>query len=320
MCAQSQRRFQSTSVHELAGCAFGRNREGGIVALRVYLDGSGKENDHPVITVGGFLADSSLCEDIERDWEVATGGRVFHLAEFGTSHCALGSRSWSLSKRVEFLKRLASIVNRPGCKVISASIEVVPYNDMLAKSPHAHVNGPAFSGCAQSAVQVAEFILMKENRREQKVRYVFEKGDREHEVVKMMQDWDDVKSPLSKLRGYGFEPKETTLLQPADLIAGVIQKCMLAAYNALPCLDNGLSRTALHNYERHYAPDGVTSAIVSGHDCDGCWVINSLTFSELDRISTGFFERHPKVLAKRMKQSPFKPKQRNAVDTQDNGA
>ena len=59
--------------------------------LRAYFDGAGKESDHPVITVGGFLADSETCESIEQDWEAATGNRVFHLADFGTksAHFAL---------------------------------------------------------------------------------------------------------------------------------------------------------------------------------------------------------------------------------------
>ncbi len=291
----------------MAGAAFGRDRKGTMMAMRVYCDGAGKEKDHPVITVGGFLADEAICEEIERDWEIATGGRVFHLTDFGTRSCKLGSGDWDKTKKVGFLKRLAALVNREGVHILSASLEVQPHNKILAKSPHAHVNGPAFSGCGQSAVALAEFILLKENRQQQKVHYVFEKGDREHEIAKMMKDWDDTNSSLSGLRGYGFEPKQTTLLQPADLIAGIVQKCVLSAHKALPCLDNGFSRTFLHNYERHYMRNGVTAAVVSGHDHEHCWVINPLTFTVLDRVSTEFFARHPEVLIKRLKQSPFKP-------------
>ena len=181
---------------------------------------------------------------------------------------------------------------------------------MLIESPHAHVNGPAFSGCAQACITVAEYILTKEGREKQKVGYFFEKGDREHEITKMMKDWDDTRSAFSELRGHGFYPKTTTLLQPADLVAGVVQRCVLAAHRALPCLENGLSRTALHNYERYYTKNGVTAAVVSGHDRDRCWIINPLTFAVLDRSSTNFFERHPEVLRKRLKQSPNKPRRR----------
>jgi len=70
---------------------------------------------------------------------------------------------------VDFLKRLAAIINRDGVQILSASLEVQPYNEMLAESPHAHVNGLAFAGCGQSAVALAEFILLKENRQQQKV-------------------------------------------------------------------------------------------------------------------------------------------------------
>jgi hypothetical protein len=279
-----------------------------MAVIRVYCDGAGKEKDHPVITVGGFLADETICEEIERDWEVATGGHVFHLADFGTQYCELGSGTWPATDKVDFLKKLAAIINRNGVQILSASLEVQPYNKMLMESPHAHVNGPAFSGCGQAHLMNAEYLLLKDGRRKQEVGFFFEKGDREHEISKMMQDWNDSKtSEYGKLRSHGFYPKETTLLQPADLIAGVIQHCVLAAHKALPCLDNGTSRTALQNYERYYHRNGVTAAVVSGHDHDRCWVMNSLAFAVLDRSSTAFFERHPEVLKKRLKQSPFKP-------------
>jgi hypothetical protein len=126
--------------------------------IRVYCDGAGKEKDHPVITVGGFLADETICESIERDWEIATGGRVFHLADFGTRTANLGSGNWPEKQRVDFLKRLAAIINREGVQILSASLEVQPYNEMLAESPHAHVNGPAFSGCGQATIANADAL------------------------------------------------------------------------------------------------------------------------------------------------------------------
>lgn len=41
--------LSSESVRELASISFGRSGEGIFLALRMYFDGSGKENDHPVI-------------------------------------------------------------------------------------------------------------------------------------------------------------------------------------------------------------------------------------------------------------------------------
>jgi len=313
MCPQSQVVpvcESSFSVDEMAAVAFGHsgNRKGTFLALYHYLDGSGKEDAHPVITVGGFLADYDVCREIEQEWKDATGDRVFHLADFGTPSCALGSRQWNQTERANFLKRLAAIINRKGCHILSMSLEVAPYNALLAVNAHAHVNGPAFSACGQASIALAEFILAKEARQKQRVEYVFEKGDRQHEILKMVSDWDDTHSILSGLRGLSFYPKQTTLLQPADLIAGIVQRCVLSAHDSLPCLDNGFSRTALHNYERHYSQDGVTAAVVSGHDRESCWVVNPKTFTVLERVSTEFFERHPEVLEKRLKQSPFKPK------------
>jgi hypothetical protein len=104
-----------------------------MASIKVYSDGAGKEKDHPVITVGGFLADETICAEIQREWEIATGGRVFHLADFGTPYCQLGSCKWPETHRVDFLKRLAAIVNRNGVQILSASLEIQPYNEILLR-------------------------------------------------------------------------------------------------------------------------------------------------------------------------------------------
>ena len=277
------------------------------MALRVYFDGSG-DVDRPVITVGGFLADCSICEDIERDWEAATKGRLFHLKDFGTNHCKLGSRSWTDTERADFLKKLAGIVNRPGCYIMSASLEVAAFNKTLEAISYPNEIGPAFSGCAYAAVVFVENVLMNEGRELQKVHFVFEKGDREHEIANTFADWDETNSRLSGLRGHGFEPKSTTLLQPADLIAGVIQRCIMKAFSAFPCLENGIARTQLKTFERHYSSDGVTAAVVGGHDATHCWVVNPPSFKFIDGVAKRFFERKPEELKKRAKRATFKPK------------
>jgi hypothetical protein len=279
------------------------------VSLRAYYDGSGKEDDHAVITFGGFVADSTVCEAIEKDWQEATGGAIFHLKTFGTNNCELGSGSWSDATRATFLKRLGRVVNRPDILIVSASIEVKPYNSFLAKSPHVHVHGPADSACAQAVARTSEILLELQGRHTQKVAYIFEKGDREHEMHKMFSDWDKKSNSVrSRLRSLVFQDKSTVLLQPADLIAGIIQRCLISAYGSLPNLDNGRSRTALHNFERHYSPDGVTASVVSGHDIQHCFVMNPSIFEKLDYVNTGVFEEHPAVLKKRLKQAPYKIK------------
>jgi hypothetical protein len=48
-----------------------------IMTLHAYFDGSGKENDHPVVTVGGYLADDLACRAIEADWIAATKKKRF---------------------------------------------------------------------------------------------------------------------------------------------------------------------------------------------------------------------------------------------------
>jgi hypothetical protein len=298
-----------SQTREIASIDFGRERKGVLVSLRVYLDGAGKEGSHPVITVGGFYAEASVCEDIERDWEAATGGKLFHLKNFSTPKCELDSIGWTQPERTDFLKRLAAIVNRPGCVITSVSLEVEDFNKTLGNLKFPQEIGPAYSACAYAVVGFMESRFMSEGTQRQKVHYIFEKGDREHEIIKVFGDWSKKNSVLSGLRGHSFEPKQTTtLLQPADLVAGIVQRCMVRAYAAFPNLDNGLARTRLNTFERHYSWDGVTSAVVSGHDTNSCYVANAKNFKFLDGVSRDFFTRHPEQLKERSKRLTFKPK------------
>jgi hypothetical protein len=298
------------SVREISGIAFGRSRKGVLVALRVYFDGAGKEDDHPVITVGGFLAEATLCEQIEQEWLSATEGKPFHFTDFGTQYCKLGSAAWKSEDRSAFLKKLAGIVNTPGCTITSVSLEVAEFNKTLGNLEFPNEIGPAFSGCAYAAIAYLEGHLMNLDVQKQKVQYVFEKGDREHEIAKVFADWDKKNSYLSGLRGHSFQPKSTTLLEPSDLIAGVVQRCVKKSHGAFPSLDNGLARTRLNTFERHYSRNGVTAAVVRGHDDATCWVANAKNFTFLDGVSKDFFSKHPEQLSERRKRLRFKPKQK----------
>jgi hypothetical protein len=293
------------NVHELSSIFFGRGRKGIIVTLRAYFDGAGNEEQDAVITVGGYYADSALCEAIEDEWEKATGNRVFHLKDFGQPHCKLESYKWTGGERREFLAKLVGIVNRPGVGIISSTVEVEHFYKKLATTTHPNEIGPAFSGCAYTAIALTEFDFMKENKQGEEARYVFEKGDREHEITNLFRDLERKDSEMHGLRGHAFEPKKTTLLQPADLIAGIIQRCAVRAYEPLKSLDNGLAYTPLNTFEHHF--DETTRAVVSGHE-GTCWIINAKSFEHLDMISTTFLDVYPEQVPKRKKRYTYKRK------------
>lgn len=278
------------------------------MALRVYFDGAGKENDHPLVTVGGFLADSDTCEEMEYEWTEATCGRVFHFTDFGKKSCLLDSKDWKSEERVQFLKELATIVNRPNCYVLSTTIEVNEYNKVVESTPLPEEFGPAFSGCAYVAIFNAEAILLNENRQMQPVHYIFELGDRQHEISAVFADFAQTESKLYGLREHNFLPKTTVLLQPADFVAGVVQRTLMSAYRRLPTLDNGIARTRLRTFDRDYSGDGVTEALVRGHDSKHCWIANGQSFRFLDGVSMRFFAKHPEQLEKRMKRGGYRPK------------
>ncbi|MGB8114769.1 MAG: hypothetical protein WCF22_13400, partial [Candidatus Sulfotelmatobacter sp.] len=206
---------------------------------------------------------------------------------------------------------LGRIVNRPGVNIISSSLEVAPFNEFLAETENPQEVGPAFSACAYAGIACSEFILLTDGRQSLKVKYVFEKGDREHEIANAFADLEKNDSNFFGLRAHGFQPKQTTtLLQPADLIAGMIQRCLITAHRSFRSLDNGLGFVRLNTFERYYSSDGVTAALVAGHDTKTCYIHNARAFMYMNEMSTEFFKQNPGQLEKRKKRLTFKPKKR----------
>lgn len=171
-------------VRQLAKIAFGFGGHGTMLTMKAAYDGSGKEKDHPVITVAGFFADETICDDIESDWLRATGGKVFHYRTFNTNKCELGSREWNDNQRTAFLKRLGGIVNRNGVEIVSHSVEVSEYKAYLSATKYADVLGPAYSALAQLCCYATEILLQNSGRMREKIAYIFEQGERAHELMK----------------------------------------------------------------------------------------------------------------------------------------
>jgi len=273
-----------------------------LLANNAFFDGAGKEEE-PVLTVAGYFAGDKVCEAIEKDWLAATGGKVFHLADFGTEYCELGSAKWTEQERVDFLKKLGGIINRQGVYIISVSLEVSQYAAFLKVAQYKEIFGPAYSALAQLCTHTTERTLYTENRLMEKVAYTFEKGERQHEVSKAISDYEQRNPKVAEYRMLSFLPKKTTLLQPADLISGTVRHVLLSAHSALGCLDNGRFFTRLDNFDRHYSKNGVTAAVIPPYNGRLLrYVVNKPVFANLDLITVHLEERRPEVVHKHMKQ------------------
>jgi len=169
--------------------------------------------------------------------------------------------------------------------------------------------GPPFSACAYANMAHTEFQLMSKGLHVEKVRYVFEKGDREHEIINVFKDVEKHHDRHFGPRGHGFEPKETTLLQPADLIAGTIQRCLVKGCDAIPLVDEGIGYVRLSALSSFYDSAGVTCAVVLGHDKEGCKILTGDSIKQLDMVSSVYFNFLPaQTVANRKKRYSYKPK------------
>jgi hypothetical protein len=290
-------------VRQLANIAFGFDRHGQIMAISAHYDGSGKEEVNPIITVGGFFADDEICRSIEQEWLRATGGAVFHLADFGTKYCKLGSSTWTLEERVLFLKRLGGIVNRPSVNILTASVEVAQYRSFSGTAKYAHIQGPPYSALASLCSLLTERTLSVSGLLREQVAYVFEKGEREHELTHTFTDFEKGRGYRYNLRSHHFLSKDATLLQVADLISGTAQKVLVRAHKELGTLDNGRTVTPFHNFVKYYSRNGVTAAVMPPLSPTlRCVVANKSLFESLDTMTSLAIAGKPSFLHTRMKQ------------------
>jgi hypothetical protein len=291
------------NARELASIAFGSGGHGIMLLIKVAFDGSGKEETHPVITVAGFAAEDRICGNVERDWGQLTDGKVFHFTDFGTPSCKLGSNAWTRKKQISFLKQLGAIVNRKGVSIISGSVETAEYQRFLASAALGDIIGPAYSGLASVCVSMTEMELAEKGRFKEKVAYIFEKGEREHELAQTLNDFEKKRSyEFRQLRSHHFLGKDSVLLQPADLIAGVVQQLVLRAFDAVRTLSNGLPVTHLHELARFYSGDGVTASVIPFRkEFSYRVVVNRPAFEHIDERAVLALKEHPTILSSRLK-------------------
>lgn len=293
-----------------AGCPYAGH--GVTVGIKAHFDCSG-QNDSKVLTAGGHLSWDKTCEQIEKDWNIALveegycepDGKpgIFHLADFGTPSCEYGTGQWDLQqKRIPFLKRLASIINRKDNQIVSFSIETSRYKEFLEGSPNPSIWGPEyFSGCALMTLIFVENQLDQVGFSREFVAYVYESGDRQHEMNKAFEEYVAGHPDLENLRSLAFSLKKLALLQGADLTAGKVNEVLERAQKKLGFLDSGQRLTPISNFEKYYSFDGTSEALLEEIAYHQCYVANKSHFEEADRKLVVTVRRNPNILERRLK-------------------
>jgi hypothetical protein len=301
------------SITEIANTLFGYRKSGVLLTLKANFDGSGK-NDSTVLTVGGIVAWDDVCQTTERLWSdalLAAGycdeqgnAGIFHLAEFGTEHCEYGTGEWNIqNKQIPFTKNLARIVNRVGDIVMSFSVETAQIQEFLDRCAHPEIYGPEmFSAAAMLLFSYIEDTLDKFVT-PTKVGYVFESGDRQHELNHAFQEYIKYHPQLRPLRSLGFVPKGVPMLQAADLVAGKINEVLTYATQSIKTLDNGFLLTPVSHFERFY--EGTSAELMkegAGFGKHDCFVLNKAALLNADRRIGQAIANNPQILASRNRQ------------------
>ena len=298
-------------IRDLAPILFGAERSGTIMVLNACFDGSGKWAD-PVVTVGGYFGPARVCEKLENEWASALlkagmvdpdgSAGVFHYTDFGTEHCGYGTGAWAIPKRVDLLKQLGELVSIPDIVLASVSVDRSEYIRFLQNTPHGSIYGPPFSGCAQLVFSLVERVLADRGIQAERVAYIFEKGDRQHEMHRSFDEYEKAHPSLSDKRTLTLVPKREPLAQAADLVSGIVQEVLVRAYGALGFLDNGCMLTPLDKFEKYYAFDGRTGALLKAEDkWPFCFVANRKLFDNVDAAICEAVHRNPSILLDREK-------------------
>ena len=138
-------------------------------------------------------------------------------------------------------------------------------------------------------------VLGYEGLDHEKVAYIFEKGDRQHEIDRVFIGFEKDHPQLAKKRSISFFPKSTWLLQPADLIAGKIQELLLRAHSKLGFLDNGDRLTHIDSFGRYNSLDGTTEALLKTKALHFCFVANRKHYEDADMLIARIFSKRPIV-------------------------
>jgi hypothetical protein len=201
------------------------------------------------------------------------------------------------------LNRLGRIVNRDGVSIVSNSVEVSEYRSFLSAASYKEVFGTAYSGLAIMCASMTERTVIAQKRFKEKVAYIFEKGEREHEIAHTLNDFEKRRTyEFRQLRSHHFLGKDAVILQPADLIAGVVQQVLLRAIRSLHTLSNGRAFTLFDEFKDYYSGDGVTASVIPSYNGFIHRVVaNRLAFQHMDERTVKVLADHPDILDSRLR-------------------
>jgi hypothetical protein len=153
------------------------------------------------------------------------------------------------------------------------------------------------------SLQITERMLLKTGKFRERLIYVFEKGEREHEVRQAIADYETRYPKNDSLRSLDFLPKNTTLLQPCDLIAGAVQGTLLAALEKFRSLHIGMASTPVQHFHSCYSRDGIAANVIPPWSGTlQCLVATRSLLYAMDFMTQQAVSKIPRVMAKRLKQ------------------
>ena len=281
-----------------------------IVVFKYAADASGSD-DLPILTVAGWIADDEVWARIEADWATALNGKIpfLHMRTFGTPHCKHGTGSWPKDKREELLRKLSRLLRLRCTKAFGAAVVQAEYRAFMATSKYADVWGSPYSGCAQSALAYVEGWAHQWGVAD-KLAYVFEDGDRKHELL---HAYDEARRTAIKQfgnvgeRSLAFLGKESVALQAADLIAYEFRDVLQRALSQRGNLNAGPDKTASEvRYLQKFFTDR-QDVLFHPNGCPFfCVILHNGHWREMDVAFEAAEKIRPDMLTKRRKSSQKK--------------
>ncbi len=189
-------------------------------------------------------------------------------------------------------------------KAFGAAVVQSEYNAFMSTSKYRDVWSVPYSGCAQSALAYVEGWANQWEVAE-KIAYVFEDGDRKHELL---HAYDEAKRTAVRLygkaadRSIAFLGKQCVALQAADLIAYEFRDVLQRALQRRGNLRAGPDQTA--SEVRHYA-NLFTSRQQKLFGPDGCAyfcvILHEDHWREIDAGMEAAEKQRPEMLNRRRK-------------------
>ena len=217
----------SSIEHIAMALHFGRWEETLFAMLTAYFDASGGAEQHSVV-IAGFVQTANNWVEFEREWRVFLDRYqvpYLHMSEF--AHSTGRFKKWKEKEheptRRAFMKEALTLINEHGCWSFATVVVSEDFNQIVQELNMGHLLGNAYTFAASCILSYIT-AWCDEQRMNQPMEYIFEKGDAKQGVLRGIMERNGLPAPIFRPK----QPEDSQVaiapLQASDFLAYEVRR------------------------------------------------------------------------------------------------